>query len=38
MEGLEYLEYLECSTPELGDFVRLADKYSRENKTENDYK
>jgi len=38
MEGIEDSEYLECSTPELWDVVRLADKYKRENTTEKDYK
>jgi len=31
MEGIEDSEYLECSTPELWDVIRLEDKYKREN-------
>ena len=38
MEGISDCEYLECSTPELWDVVRLNDKYKRENTTESDYK
>ena len=38
MEGIEDSEYLECSTPELWDVIRLHDKYKRENTKENDYK
>jgi len=37
IEGIEDSEYLECSTPELWDVVRLADKYKRENTSEKDY-
>jgi mannose-6-phosphate isomerase len=37
MEGIEDSEYLECSTPELWDVVRLADKYKRENEKESNY-
>jgi len=37
MEGIEDSEYLECSSPELWDVIRLQDKYSRENTKENDY-
>ena len=32
-----YLCNFECSTPELWDVVRLADKYKRENTSEKDY-
>lgn len=38
MEGIEDSEYLECSTPELWDVIRLEDKYKRENTKEKDYK
>lgn len=38
MEGIEDSEYLECSTNELWDVIRLEDKYKRENEKENDYK
>ncbi len=38
MEGIEDSEYLECSTPELWDVIRLQDKYKRENTDEIDYK
>lgn len=38
MEGIEDSEYLECSTAELWDVVRLQDKYKRQNISENDYK
>ena len=38
MEGIEDSEYLECSTPELWDVVRLQDKYKREYTDEKDYK
>ena len=38
MEGIEDSEYLECSTCELWDVIRLNDKYKRENKLEQDYK
>ena len=38
MEGILDSEYLECSTPELWDVVRLEDKYKRENTDERDYK
>jgi mannose-6-phosphate isomerase len=38
MEGITDCEYLECSTPELWDVVRLNDKYKRENTLESDYK
>jgi len=38
MEGISDCEYLECSTPELWDVVRLDDKYKRENTIESDYK
>jgi len=38
MEGIEDSEYLECSSPELWDVVRLGDKYARENSKEKDYK
>ena len=31
MEGMENSEYLECSTPELWDVIRLKDKYNRNN-------
>ena len=34
MEGVEDSEYLECSTNELWDVVRLGDKYKRENTLE----
>ena len=37
MEGIEDSEYLECSTPEVWDVIRLADKYKRENTVEKDY-
>jgi mannose-6-phosphate isomerase len=37
MEGIEDSEYIECSTPELWDVIRLSDKYKRENTTEMDY-
>lgn len=37
MEGIEDSEYLECSTPELWDVIRLEDKYKREHTIENDY-
>ena len=38
MEGIEDSEYLECSTNELWDVIRLEDKYKRENENEKDYK
>lgn len=38
MEGIEDSYYLESSTNELWDVVRLKDKYKRENTTEMDYK
>ena len=38
MEGIDDSEYLECSTPELWDVIRLKDKYKRENTDEIDYK
>lgn len=38
MEGKEDSTYLETSTVEVWDVVRLQDKYQRENKKENDYK
>lgn len=38
MEGIEDSEYLECSTVELWDVIRLSDKYKRENTKESDYK
>lgn len=38
MEGIDDSEYLECSTPELWDVIRLQDKYKRENTDEIDYK
>lgn len=38
IEGIEDSEYIECSTPELWDVIRLKDKYKRENTFENDYK
>lgn len=38
MEGIEDSEYLECSTPELWDVIRLEDKYKREGGNEKDYK
>ena len=38
MEGIEDSEYLECSTNELWDVVRLQDKYKRENTLETDYR
>ena len=38
MEGIEDSEYLECSTPELWDVVRLVDNYNRKNEVEQDYK
>lgn len=38
MEGIEDSYYLETSTNELWDVVRLADKYSRSNTLEKDYK
>jgi len=37
MEGIEDSEYLECSTNELWDVIRLQDKYKRENKKEKNY-
>lgn len=37
MEGIEDSEYLECSTPELWDIIRLEDKYKRENTNEENY-
>jgi mannose-6-phosphate isomerase len=37
MEGIEDSEYIECSTNELWDVVRLRDKYSREGETEKNY-
>ena len=37
MEGIEDSVYIECSTPELWDVVRLQDKYNRENTSESDY-
>jgi len=33
MEAIEDCVYLEVSTPELGDIVRLKDEYGRENKS-----
>lgn len=38
MEGIEDSYYLESSTNELWDVVRLQDKYKRENQEESDYK
>lgn len=38
MEGITDCEYLECSSPELWDVIRLEDKYKRENTNEIDYK
>ena len=38
MEGIEDSEYLECSTCELWDVIRLEDKYKRQNIKEQDYK
>lgn len=38
MEGVEDSMYLECSTNELWDVVRLSDNYNRENTKETDYK
>ena len=38
MEGITDCEYLECSSPELWDVIRLEDKYKRENQLESDYK
>ena len=38
MEGIEDSFYLESSTNELWDVIRLEDKYSRKNETEKDYK
>ena len=38
MEGIEDSYYLECSSNELWDVVRLQDKYKRENTEETDYK
>ena len=38
MEGIEDSSYLESSTNELWDVIRLEDKYSRKNETEKDYK
>lgn len=38
MEGIEDSFYLESSTNELWDVIRLEDKYSRNNETEKDYK
>lgn len=37
MEGIEDSTYLECSSPEIWDVVRLADKYQRENTKEEHY-
>jgi len=37
MEGIEDSEYLECSTPELWDVIRLEDKYKRQQTKESDY-
>ena len=37
MEGIEDSEYLECSTNELWDVVRLKDKYKREGEQEKNY-
>ena len=37
MEGIIDSEYLECSTNELWDVIRLKDKYNRENTKEKDY-
>ena len=37
MEGIEDSEYLECSTNELWDVVRLKDKYKREGEKEKNY-
>ena len=37
MEGIDDSEYLECSTNELWDVIRLKDKYKRENTKEKDY-
>ena len=38
LEGIEDSVYIECSTNELWDVVRLEDKYNRSNITEQDYK
>ena len=38
VEGVIDSEYLECSTNELWDVIRLNDKYARENTNESDYK
>lgn len=38
VEGVTDSEYLECSTNELWDVIRLSDKYSRNNTVESDYK
>ena len=38
MEGIEDSEYLECSSIELWDVIRLKDKYKRENTIEQNYK
>ena len=38
MEGIEDCYYLETSTNELWDVVRLEDKYKREKTSESDYK
>ena len=37
VEGITDSEYLECSTNELWDVIRLSDKYARENTNESDY-
>ena len=38
MEGIEDSIYIETSTNEIWDVVRLEDKYKRENTIETDYK
>lgn len=38
MEGNTDCTYIECSTSELWDVIRLQDKYKRENTTEQDYR
>lgn len=37
MEGIEDSEYIECSTPEVWDVIRIADNYKREHTKEQDY-
>ena len=38
MEGYTDCTYIECSTSELWDVIRLQDKYNRENTKEEDYR